>query len=197
LDAESPGQIYLTNEQFPWRFSSLVVRTTGAPILAAPYVARVVHDLDANQPVSNVATMDDLMSQLLRGRRFILMLLSSFAAVAITLAAIGLYGVVAYGVSQRRREFGVRMALGAQSREIARMIVMEGGRIAAAGVVVGGLGALATGRFMAAFLFEVSARDAGLLAIVSGGLIAVALLACVVPAHRATTVDAAEVLRGE
>jgi putative ABC transport system permease protein len=160
-------------------------------------VARVVHDLDANQPVSNVATMDDLMSQLLRERRFILMLLSSFAAVAITLAAIGLYGVVAYGVSQRRREFGVRMALGAQRREIARMIVMEGGRIAAAGVVVGGLGALATGRFMAAFLFEVSARDAGLLVIVSGGLIAVALLACVVPAHRATTVDAAEVLRGE
>ena len=89
------------------------------------------------------------------------------------------------------------MALGAQRREIARMIVMEGGRIAAAGVVVGGLGTLATGRFMAAFLFEVSARDAGLLAIVSGGLIAVALLACVVPAHRATTVDAAEVLRGE
>ncbi len=197
LDAESPGQIYLTNEQFPWRFSSLVIRTTGAPILAAPLVARVVHDLDANQPVSNVATMDDLMSQLLRGRRFILMLLSSFAAVAITLAAIGLYGVVAYGVSQRRREFGVRMALGAQRREIARMIVMEGGRIAAAGVIVGGLGALATGRFMAAFLFEVSARDAGLLAMVSGGLIAVALLACVVPAHRATTVDAAEVLRGE
>jgi putative ABC transport system permease protein len=197
LDAESPGQIYLTNEQFPWRFSSLVIRTTGDPMLAASSVARVVHDLDANQPVSNLATLDDLMSQLLRGRRFILMLLSSFAAVAITLAAIGLYGVVAYGVSQRRREFGVRMALGAQRREIARMIVMEGGRIATAGVIVGGLAALATSRFMAAFLFEVSARDAGLLAMVSGGLIAVALLACIVPAHRATTVDAAEVLRGE
>jgi predicted permease len=197
LDTESPGQIYLTNEQFPWRWSLLVVRTTGDPMLATTNVTRVVHELDANQPVSSFATMDTLMSELLRGRRFILMLLSSFAVVAIALAAIGLYGVVAYGVSQRRREFGVRMALGAQRREIGRMILAEGGRIAAAGVLVGGLGALATGRFIAAFLFEVKAHDAGVFASVSVGLIAIALLACVVPAHRATTVDAAEVLRGD
>jgi ABC-type antimicrobial peptide transport system permease subunit len=89
------------------------------------------------------------------------------------------------------------MALGAQRREIGRMILAEGGRIAAAGVLVGGLGALATGRFIAAFLFEVKAHDAGVFASVSVGLIAIALLACVVPAHRATTVDAAEVLRGD
>jgi putative ABC transport system permease protein len=197
LDTESPGQIYLTNEQFPWRWSLLVVRTTGDPMLAAPNVTRVVHELDANQPVSSFATMDTLMSELLRGRRFVLMLLSSFAVVAIALAAIGLYGVVAYGVSQRRREFGVRMALGAQRGEIARMILTESGRIAAAGVLIGGLGALATGRFIAAFLFEVKAHDAGVFVSVSVGLIAIALLACVVPAHRATTVDAAEVLRGD
>jgi putative ABC transport system permease protein len=100
-------------------------------------------------------------------------------------------------VSQRRREFGVRLALGAQRRQIGRMVVLEGGQIAAAGAVIGGLGALATGRFIAAFLFEVGARDVTVFAIVSVGLIAIAMLACVVPAHRATTVDAAEVLRGD
>jgi putative ABC transport system permease protein len=197
LDVESPGQIYLTNAQFPWRWSSLVVRTMGDPMLVAPLIARAVHDLDSDQPVSDVASMDALMSELLRGRRFILVLLSSFAAVAATLAAIGLYGVVAYGVSQRRREFGVRLALGAQRRQIARMVVLEGGQIAAAGAVIGGLGALAIGRFIAAFLFEVGARDVTVFAVVAVGLIGIAMLACVVPAHRATTVDAAEVLRGD
>ena len=166
LDVESPGQIYLTNAQFPWRWSSLVVRTVGDPMLVAPAIARAVHDLDPDQPVSDVAS-------------------------------IGLYGVVAYGVSQRRREFGVRLALGAQRRQIARLVVLEGGQIAAAGAVIGGLGALAIGRFMAAFLFEVGTRDVTVFAVVSVGLIGIAMLACVVPAHRATTVDAAEVLRGD
>jgi putative ABC transport system permease protein len=197
LDVESPGQIYLTSAQFPWRWSSLLVRTVGDPMLVAPSISRAVHDLDPDQPVSDVASMDALMSELLRGRRFILVLLSSFAAVAAALAAIGLYGVVAYGVSQRRREFGVRLALGAQRRQIARMVVLEGGQIAAAGAVIGGLGALAIGRFIAAFLFEVGTRDVTVFAVVSVGLIGIAMLACVVPAHRATTVDAAEVLRGD
>jgi putative ABC transport system permease protein len=138
-----------------------------------------------------------LMSALLRGRRFILALLSAFAAVAMVLAAIGLYGVIAYGVAQRRREFGVRLALGAQRKQIARMIVSQGARIAAVGAAIGMFGALATGRFIAAFLFEVQPRDLGVFAIVSGALVGVALLACLVPAHRATTVDAAEVLRGD
>jgi putative ABC transport system permease protein len=197
LDVESPGQIYLSNEQFPWRYLSVVVRTVDDPKRVAPAITRIVHGLDADQPVSNAATMDELMAELLRGRRFILILLSSFAAVAVTLAAIGLYGVIAYGISQRRRELGVRLALGAQRAEIARMVVAEGGRIALAGAVIGTLASAATGRFLGSFLFEVKPVDAAVYSIVVAGLIIVAIIACLVPAHRATTVDAAEVLRGD
>lgn len=197
LDVESPGQIYLSNEQFPWRSSSMVVRTTDEPKRAAGAITRIVHGLDADQPVSNVATMDDLMSGLLRGRRFILILLSSFAVVAVTLAVIGLYGVIAYGVSQRRRELGVRLALGAQRLQVATMIIGEGGRIALLGATAGVIVSAATGRFVGAFLFEVKPLDAAVYAIVVAGLIIVAIIACLVPAHRATMVDAAEVLRGE
>ena len=197
LDVESPGQIYLSNEQFPWRSSSMVVRTTDDPNRAAAAITRIVHGLDADQPVANVATMDELMSELLRGRRFILILLSSFAGVAVTLAAIGLYGVIAYGVSQRRRELGVRLALGAQRLQVARMIVAEGSRIAVAGATIGILVSAASGRFIGSFLFEVKPLDAAVYSIVVAGLIAVAIIACLVPAHRATMVDAAEVLRGE
>jgi putative ABC transport system permease protein len=197
LDVESPGQIYLSNEQFPWRFSSMVVRTTDDPKRIAPAITRIVHGLDADQPVSNVATMNELMSELLRGRRFILILLSSFAVVAVTLAAIGLYGVIAYGVSQRHRELGVRLALGAQRSQIARMIVGEGGRIAIAGAALGTLASAVTGRFIGSFLFEAKPIDVSVYSIVVAGLIAVAIIACLVPAHRATKVDAAEVLRGD
>lgn len=197
LDVESPGQIYLSNAQFPWRWSFVVVRTTGDPLSVAPSVARAVRSLDAAQPVSNIATMDAMMSALLRARRFTLALFTAFAGVAITLATIGLYGVIAYGVSQRRREFGIRMALGARPPEIARMVMLDGGRIAAAGLVIGAAGALAMGRFIASLLFELSARDATSFAAVAVGLVAVVVLACIVPARRATALDAAEVLRGD
>jgi putative ABC transport system permease protein len=197
LDVESPGQIYMSHVQYPYRWSSMVVRTAGDPAAFAPTAARVIHELDRDQPVSDVRTMDDLMAGLLRSRQFTLALLAAFAAVAVTLAVVGLYGVIAYGVSQRRREFGVRVALGAQQRQIARMVVGEGGRIAVIGAVIGVAGAMATSRVLASLLFEVSPRDAGVLGLVSATLIGVAMLACVVPARRATQVDAAEVLRGE
>jgi predicted permease len=197
LDVESPGQIYMSHVQYPYRWSSMVVRTAGDPAAFAPTAARVIHELDRDQPVSDVRTMDDLMAGLLRSRQFTLALLAAFAAVAVTLAVVGLYGVIAYGVSQRRREFGIRVALGAQQRQIARMVVGEGGRIAVIGAVIGIAGAMATSRVLASLLFEVSPRDAGVLGLVSATLIGVAMLACVVPARRATQVDAAEVLRGE
>jgi ABC-type antimicrobial peptide transport system permease subunit len=141
--------------------------------------------------------MDELMSNLLRSRRFMLTLLSTFAIVAITLAVVGLYGVIAYGVSQRRREFGIRIALGAGRGRIARMVVGEGGRIAMIGAIVGTVGALAASRLIASLLFDVSPRDFTVLALVCAGLVGVAILACLVPARRATKVDAAEVLRGD
>jgi putative ABC transport system permease protein len=197
LDVSSPGQIYMSNRQFPWRWSALVVRTTGDPLAIAPTVTRAVHELDVDQAVDDINSMDRLMASLLRARRFTLTLLGAFAIVAITLAAIGLYGVIAYGVTQRRREFGVRIALGAQRLQIARIVVAEGGRIAVAGVVIGILGALGTARLLSSLLFDVDPRDPGVLSAVVAGLVVVAMLACIVPTRRATNVDATEVLRGD
>jgi putative ABC transport system permease protein len=105
--------------------------------------------------------------------------------------------VIAYGVTQRRREFGVRVALGAQRGQIARIVIGEGGRIAAAGVAIGVLGALSTARLLSSLLFDVSPHDPGVLSAVVAGLAVVAMLACIVPARRATRIDATEVLRGD
>jgi putative ABC transport system permease protein len=196
LDVPSPGQVYMSTEQYPWRWSSLVVRTAGDPLAFAPTVARVVHQLDADQPVADVASMDELMSDLMRGRRFTLALLGAFATVAILLAAVGLYGVIAYGVSQRRRELGVRVALGAQRSQVARMVLGEASRIALAGIAIGAIAALAAGRVLSSLLFEVSPRDGAVLASVALLLLGVAVAACLVPARRATQVDVVEVLRG-
>jgi putative ABC transport system permease protein len=156
-----------------------------------------VHELDVDQPVDDINSMDRMMAALLRARRFTLTLLGAFAIVAITLAVVGLYGVIAYGVTQRRREFGVRVALGAQRGQIARIVIGEGGRIAAAGVAIGVLGALSTARLLSSLLFDVSPHDPGVLSAVVAGLAVVAMLACIVPARRATRIDATEVLRGD
>jgi predicted permease len=197
LDVESPGQIYISNAQYPWRWMSVVIRTTGEPMAFVPSLTRVVHELDRDEPVADISSMDAMMSELLRSRRFTLTLLATFAAVAIALAVIGLYGVIAYGVSQRRREFGIRIALGAQQSQIARMVVGEGASIALFGALIGAAGALVSGRLLSSMLFEVSPRDGLVLGGVSAGLVVIAMLACLIPARRATSVDAAEVLRGD
>ncbi|HKS05818.1 MAG TPA: ABC transporter permease [Gemmatimonadaceae bacterium] len=197
LEVESPGQIYMSNVQYPWRWTSIVVRTTGDPMAFLPTLTRVVQELDPDQPVSTPATMETMMGDLLRARQFTLTLLATFAGVAIALAVIGLYGVIAYGVSQRRREFSIRLALGAQRIQIARMVVGEGGRIALIGAVLGAAGAFGASKLVSTLLFEVSARDVMLLTLVSAGLVAVAMLACVMPARRATAVQPADVLRGD
>jgi putative ABC transport system permease protein len=197
LDVESPGQIYISNTQYPWRWMSLLVRTVGDPAEFAPIAARAVHELDRDQPASDVTTMPELMRALLRARAFTLTQLGAFAVVAVVLAIVGLYGAIAYGVSQRGREFGIRVALGARADQIRRMIIAEGGRIALIGVVVGSLGALAAGRLVASLLFEVSPSDAIVLVVVALSMVGVATAACLIPARRATKVNLAQVLRGD
>jgi putative ABC transport system permease protein len=197
LDIESPGQIYMSNAQYPWRWLAVVVRTSGEPEQFAHTLARIVQSVDPDQPVSNVTTMERALGELLKTRRFALVLLGAFAGVAIVLAAIGLYGVIAYGVTQRRRELGVRVALGAQASEIARMVFAEGARIALIGALIGSAGAVAVAKLLASLLFEVNPRDPLVLTSVAAGLVIVAMLACALPARRAMTVDAAEVLRGD
>jgi len=197
LDAESQGQIYVSLAQYPWRWASLVVRTTGDPLLQAGAVKRAVHELDPNQPVTDVWSMDMLMAGLLRERQFTLTLLAAFATTATVLAGIGLYGVIAFGVAQRRREFSVRLALGAGPWAIARLVLLEGGAIAGIGAAAGIIGAVAAARLMASILFEVSPGDLSVVGMVGVVLAGLAVLACLVPARRAMAADAVQVLRGD
>jgi len=195
LDAESFGQIYVSSEQYPWRWASLVVRTEANPSLVVAPITRIVHQLDPNQPVTDVSTMEQLMGGLLRPRRFTLTLMTAFAVVATTLAVVGLYSVIAFGVTLRRREFGVRIALGAGEWRVAGLVLREATAIALIGGLVGVAGSLAGGRFINSMLFGVSPHDTVSIASSSLGLVCVAVLACVIPVRRATAAHLGHVLR--
>ena len=197
LDRSSGGQIYMSQIQFPWRWMNLAVRTTGDPAAFARTARTVIASLDPGLAMYGVATMDQLMAKLSQGRRFVLVLIGLFAGVAIVMAAVGLYGVIAYSVTQRRHEIGIRVALGARLADIARLVLRQGTALTMAGVVLGLGAALAGGRLVAGMLFGVSARDPEVFVAVAALLAAVALLASYVPARRAAAVDPVEVLRGE
>jgi putative ABC transport system permease protein len=141
--------------------------------------------------------MDEVLASTLQGRRATVELTALFALLALALAAVGIYGVMAYGVAQRLHEIGVRVALGAQRRDILRLVVGQGMRTTAAGVLLGLVGTLALTRFLRGLLFAVEPTDPATLATVSGVLAGVALIACLVPARRATRVDPAVALRYE
>jgi ABC-type antimicrobial peptide transport system permease subunit len=141
--------------------------------------------------------MDDIADANVSTSRFALFLVALFAALALTLAAIGIYGVISYAVSQRTHEFGLRMALGAQPGDVRRLVLRQGVKLAIAGVALGLAGALALGRVLWSLLYEVSAADPVTFTSVSGLSIAVAALACYLPARRATAVDPASSLRSE
>jgi putative ABC transport system permease protein len=147
--------------------------------------------------VTEVATLEQVVGESIEQPRLTMFLLSIFGLVALTLAAIGIYGVMAYAVAQRTREIGIRMALGAQTLDVLKLVVRNGMMLAAIGVAIGLGGAFALTRLLASLLFEVTATDATTFAIVSVGLLAVALLACYLPARRATRVDPLVALRYE
>jgi putative ABC transport system permease protein len=153
--------------------------------------------LDKDQPVTNIRTLEQLLANSISQPRFYLMLLAFFAAIALLLAAVGLYGVVSYTVRQRTHEIGVRMAFGAQAGDVLRLIIRYGMRLTVIGALIGMAGALALTRMMKTLLFDVSATDPLTFAGVSMLLVLVALLACYVPARRATKVDPMTALRAE
>ncbi|MBO0727144.1 MAG: ABC transporter permease, partial [Blastocatellia bacterium] len=190
-------QAYVPHSQWTDSYMQLVVRTTIDPGALTGPARQVIHALDPDVPVHNVATMLQLVSASTAQRRFTLLLIAVFAAVALLMAAIGLYGVMAYGVTQRRREIGVRVALGAQSADVLRLVVGQGLRLAALGVAMGMATALTLTRLMKKLLFEVSATDPMTFAGVALLLALVALLACYIPARRATKVDPMIALRCE
>jgi predicted permease len=184
-------------ELYPTPLADLAVRTSGDPLALATVVRNTVLALDRDQPVANVRTMDEVVSRSVAMRRFEALLLAIFAATALALAVVGIFGVMSYSVTQRSRELGLRTALGARSGQVLGMVLRQAGALVGAGLAVGLLGALWLGRYLEALLFGIAPNDAPTLAGVAVGLAAVAALACAVPARRAAAVDPVVALRSE
>jgi putative ABC transport system permease protein len=198
LDADPKPQMYFTYEQAGFFAPNhLVVRTDVEPQSLAATVRGTVWGIDKDQPVSNISTMEDILSESVARQRFSTLLLGIFAAVALVLAAVGIYGVMSYSVAQRTREIGIRMALGAQSSDVLELVIGHGMRLALVGVTVGLIGAFVLTRLMQSLLFGVSATDPVTFAVIALLLTGVALLACYLPARRAVKVDQMIALRYE
>lgn len=180
-----------------WRSMYLIVRTTGEPLAIVPAVRSEVATLDPQVPLREVRTVDALMREAVAEPRFRTLLLGGFAAIALLLATAGIYGVMSYSANQRRRETGIRLALGARPADIVRLLVGQGMRLAAFGVMLGLLGAVAVSGALRSMLFGVGALDPATFAGAAGVLAVVGLLACYVPAARASRADAAMALRTE
>ena len=176
---------------------ALVIHTAGNPSAIASSVRGAIWSVNRNVRISEVATMDQVIGTSLSPRRFPMVMLGLFAIAGLLLAALGLYGVLAYSVAQRTTEIGVRMALGALPREVLRMILRQGMFLVGIGVAAGLAGALALGSLLTGLLFEVKATDPPTLFAAALVLIVVALLACLIPARRATKIDPLVALRYE
>jgi putative ABC transport system permease protein len=174
-----------------------VAKTNGEPHSLIPAVTKVVGGMDQDVPLFGVKSMEEYLSASVAAPRFSTTLLSIFAAVALVLTIVGLYGVMSYAVAQRTNEIGIRLALGAQSRDVLLMIVKQGSTLILLGLVIGLAGAFALTRWIASLLFGVTAKDPLTFAAVSVLLAVVALMACYIPALRATKVDPMEALRRE
>jgi predicted permease len=183
------GAYYFPVSQDPPRYLTLTVRTAGDPSALTPAIRRELAAIDRELPLYGVLTMDQRLSESLVDRRTPMMLAATFAAVALFLAAIGIYGVLAYQVSQRTREIGIRMALGSDARRIFRLVLSEGAVLLGAGLTLGLAGAFLVRRAMQSQLYGVGAMDPVVLSVVAGLLALVALAACTVPARRAARID--------
>src|SRR5437588_7537900 len=198
LEARSRVQLYWPEAQTPsTNFMGLAVRTAGDPMTLAPAVQRVVLGLDAQQPVDHVLTMEEVMADSLARRRLTLTLLGIFAGGAMLLAALGIYGVTAYMVTQRQQEIGLRMALGASRSAVLGLVIRQGMSLLAAGLAAGLVLSLALMWVLSSLLFAVRPYDPVSLGAAAAALALVALVACSIPAWRATRVDPLVALRYE
>lgn len=197
LDTEPRPELYYHTNTLPPFGPVLVIRARTDPKALISLARAKVRELDGDLSISNVSTMDQLVAQSVAQRRFGMFLLASFAVVALLLAAIGIYGVISYSVAQRTREIGVRMALGARTADVLRLVLKNGLTLAGLGLAIGLVGAFLSTRVMTKILFEVKPTDALTFASVSVGLMFVAFLACYIPARRATKVDPLVALRDE
>jgi putative ABC transport system permease protein len=188
-------RIYFNARQLPLSAMTLVARTAGEPASAAGSVRALVRAIDAEQPIADIRSLPEWIARSLDGRRAKLLLVIVFGALALALSAVGIYGVIAFGVAERVREFGIRQALGADPRAILVLVLGQGLRTAAAGIAAGALGAQLLTRWLASLLFGVSAHDPLVFAAVGALLFAVALAACWIPARRATRVEPLTAMR--
>jgi putative ABC transport system permease protein len=195
LTARDTGTIYTLQEQNPGVFNTLVVRTSGDPTALADAVRRSVWSVDADQPVWKIRTVESLIDRSVATRRFLLQLVLFFGISAAVLAVLGLYGVVSAGVSQRTREIGVRLALGATPAAVLKLVLWDGVRLGAAGIAIGLAGALAAANLLESYLFGITPRDPATYAGAAAVLMASAMLACWFPGRRALRVDPAMSLR--
>jgi putative ABC transport system permease protein len=189
--------IFVNNLQAPMFFAQLVIRTTGDPGRMARAVEGAIHRIDPDQPVTHVGTMDKVFADSVAQPKLELVLLLVFGGVAALLAIVGIYGVLAYSVTRRTREIGIRMALGARERDVGRMVLGEGAILAAIGIGIGLGGALALTRVLRALLFETAPADPATLGFVAGAVLIIVLLATLIPALRAARVNATTALRYE
>jgi putative ABC transport system permease protein len=195
LDSDPSPTMYVPYRQDIFSGMWLVARTTDDPAQLTSTVRQLVREIDPALPAFRLGPLTDVISESVAQRRFSMLLLAVFALIAVFLAAVGLYGVVAYTVSQRTQEIGVRMAIGADRSDVLKMVVRGGMKLALVGVAIGLLGALVLARVVASMLFEVTPFDPTSYAATAAILLAVAVLACYVPARRATRVDPLVALR--
>jgi putative ABC transport system permease protein len=198
-DLETPARatIFIDNLQSPMFFAQLVVRSAGDPLQIAHAVETAIHRVHPDQAVTHVETMERVVSDSVAQPRLQLVLLGLFGSLAGLLATIGVYGVVAYSAAQRRREIGIRMALGASPVDVTRLVLREGALLAAAGSSIGLAGALGLTRALRSMLFETTPTDPAPLMLAVALVLAVALAASVIPARRGSQIDPMSTLRCE
>jgi predicted permease len=196
LGADPSPQVYYPQVYFPW-YNTIVVRTRVPPLSVAPDVRRAVQAVDPEQPIANLGTLEQSVGNSVQVSRIMLTLVGLFAATALVLACIGIYGVMTYSVAQRTREMGIRIALGAGVGQVITLVLRDGMRLVLLGLAIGVLGSLGAGRLLANQLYRVTSTDPIVFTLVTLVLVGVALLACWLPARRATQVDPVTALRAE
>ena len=197
LEQETQPEMYAPFAQFPIDVMPMVVRVQGDPASVANAIRQQVQQVDSTVAIDRIAPMRELLADSLAARRFTMLLLGAFAAVSLLLAGVGVYGVMAYSVSVRTREIGVRLALGAQATDVLRLVLKQSLTLAAVGVVIGLLASFALSHLIKNLLFDITANDPLTFTAVAVMLTLVTLLACWIPARRATKIDPMIALRQE
>ncbi len=195
LGQEPQPQVYIPFAQLPWNNMYLLVRTAVPPQTIVSAIRAQISGVDPDQPVTGILTADDLMNKSRTQPRFVMMLLGLFSVTALILAVVGIYGVLAYSVAQRQHELGIRLALGAKSADILRLVVRQGLMLAVSGVVIGLVAALLMTRVMSSLLYKVGTHDLMTFLLAPVLFLAVAVVTSYVPARRATKVDPIEAMR--